>query len=61
MQFVTTATICTDKTLISLNILNSNEHAHAMQPTHEGKRVGCAAWECSFVFKMLRLRTVLSV
>ena len=29
------AAICADKTLITLNILNSNEHAYAVQPTHE--------------------------
>ena len=39
-QFVTAAAICSDKTLWSLNILNLNEHAHAAQPTGEGKRVG---------------------
>ena len=42
-QFVTAAAICVDKTLISLNILNSNEHTHAAQQTREGKRVRCAA------------------
>ena len=42
-QFVTAAAICADKTLISLNILNSNEHTHAAQQTREGKRVRCAA------------------
>ena len=28
--------ICADKNLITLNILNSNECAHAVQPTREG-------------------------
>ena len=42
-QFVTAPVICSDKTLISLNILNSNEHAHAAQPTREGERVGYTA------------------
>ena len=32
-QFVTAAAICADKTLITLNVLNSNEHAHAAQQT----------------------------
>ena len=41
-QFVTAAVICADKTLITLNILNSNENAHAAQQTSEGKRVVCA-------------------
>ena len=52
--------ICIDKTLISLNILNSNEHGHDVQPTRE-MRVGCAAWACSFEFKMLRLQRALSI
>ena len=34
-QFVTAAAICADKTTITLNILNSNEHTHAAQPTRE--------------------------
>ena len=34
-QFVAAAAICADKTLISLNILNSNEHTYAAQPTRE--------------------------
>ena len=40
-QFITAAVICVDKTLWSLNILNSNEHAYAAQPIRQGKRVGC--------------------
>ena len=32
-QFVPHAAICADKTLITLNILNSNEHTHVAQPT----------------------------
>ena len=47
--------ICVDKTLISLNILNSNEHAYAAQRTRFSSRVCCAAWVCSFEFKILRL------
>ena len=35
-QFVTAAAVCADKTLITLNILDSNEHAHAAQPTGSG-------------------------
>ena len=31
-QFVRRAAICTDKTLITLIILKSNEHAYAAQP-----------------------------
>ena len=42
-QFVTAAIICADKNLITLNVLNSNEHTHAAQQTREGKRVRCAA------------------
>ena len=57
---VAAAAICADKTLISLNILNSNEHTHAAQQTREGKRVRCAAQVCSFEFKILRLIRVLS-
>ena len=34
-QFVPHTMICTDKTLITINILNSNEHAYAAQPTRE--------------------------
>ena len=56
-DFVTAAAICTDKTLITLNFLNSNEHSHAVQPTREG----CASWACSFEFKILRLHRVLSI
>ena len=36
---VTAAAICADKTLISLNILNSNEHTHAAQQTREGNNL----------------------
>ena len=42
-QFVVDAAICADETLISLNILNSNEHTHDAQQTREGKWVRCAA------------------
>ena len=42
-QFVTAAAICADETLISLNIFNSNGHAHAAQQNREGKRDRCAA------------------
>ena len=52
--------ICVDKTLISLNILNSNEHTYAAQRTRFPSRVCCAAWVCSFEFKILRLIRVLS-
>ena len=38
-KFVTAAAICADKTLITLNILNPNEHALAAQQTLEGKRI----------------------
>ena len=42
-QFDTYAVFFADKTIITLNVLNSNEHDYAVQPTREGKRVGCAA------------------
>ena len=42
-KFVAAAAVWAYETLISLNILNSNEHIHAAQPNHEGRRVGYAA------------------
>ena len=60
-QFVRRAAICTDETIITLNILNPNEYAHTGQPTREGKLIGCAAWACSFEFKILRLIRILSL
>ena len=42
-QSVRRAVICADETVITLNVLNSNEHDHAAQPTREGKRARCAA------------------
>ena len=59
MQFVVADAICSDKSLITLDILNSNKHIHAAQLTREGKRFGCAAWACSFEFKTLRVIRVL--
>ena len=50
--------MCTDRTLITLNIFNSNEHTHDAQQTRE--RVCCAAWVCSFELKILRVIRVLS-
>ena len=43
-QFVRRAAICTDKTLITLNVLNSNEHAYAGRPTRERGAQWEAGW-----------------
>ena len=60
-QFLTAAAMYSDKIIISLNVLNSNENAHAAQPPRKGKRVGCAAYAFSFELKILRLHRVLSL
>ena len=59
-KFVTTAAICADKTLITLNVLNSNEHTYAAQRSRFPSRFCCAAWACPFELKMLRLIRVSS-
>ena len=35
---------CTDETLWSLNVLNSNEHAHAAQPAGWLRSIGMFIW-----------------
>ena len=47
--------ICVDKTLWSLNVLNWNERTDAAQRNRLPLRVCCAAWACSFEFKILRV------
>ena len=42
-QFVAASIICVDETLITFNILNSNEHVEAVQRTREGKQIGYAS------------------
>ena len=38
------AAICSDETLMTLNILKLNEHAHAAQPTRVPLRSFFAGW-----------------
>ena len=44
MQFARRVVICADKTVITLSILNSNEHSHAAQLTRVPLRSFLAGW-----------------
>ena len=66
-QFVPGATSCADKTLLTLNVLNSYAHAPAAHPNRfpsaslpPFSQFGRAAEACACEFKTLRVNRILS-